>query len=74
MPAATLQGLGIPSTVRSTEYEEHPRGRVVHSVPDSKFWLYVDRRLKAPAILSEIMTRLSLDPAKCVVRLDSHYT
>ena len=36
----------VPETVAFSEYEEHPRGRVVFHSPSQTFIIYADRRLQ----------------------------
>lgn len=57
----------------ASEYENHPRGRVVFSVSDDKFWLYADRRLSTKAFTSQIAKAFDIEDGMFTVRLDSHY-
>ena len=69
--ASSLRSSGLPERIATSEYEEHPRGRIVKE-PD-RFFLYADRRLQTQDRLAEIRKRFGLLEAPCVVRSDSHY-
>jgi len=58
---------------KDIEYEEIPRGRVVYNVDDDKFILYIDKCLKKPDILSQLMGAFSLPMEKTKVEFDGHY-
>jgi hypothetical protein len=68
-----LQPRGWPLTILTTEYETHPRGRVVLYVPANTFWIYVDRRLQRRATIAQLKTALGLTRETCVVKSDAHY-
>ena len=68
---SSLRASGLPPQIATSEYEEHPRGRIVKE-PD-KFVLYADRRLQTPKRLAEIRKRFGLLEVRCVVRSDTHY-
>lgn len=68
-----LRELGYPAAILNTEYDDWPRGRVVHEVPRRQFVLYADRRLQQPATLAALRTAFGLDAAAVVVRGDPHY-
>lgn len=61
----------LPLAILSTEYDQHPRGRIVRE-PEC-FVIYADRRLQRPGDLSAIRARFGLDQMPVVVRSDSHY-
>lgn len=69
--AGWLRKNALPAGIATSEYDEHPRGRIVKE-PDL-FVLYADRRLQTPERLAEIRQRFGLLDATCVVRGDSHY-
>jgi hypothetical protein len=71
--ATGLRRLGLALTILTDEYEFHPRGRIVFSVPSKSFWLYVDRRLHRPAMMARIKDRFGLASSRCVVKFDAHY-
>ena len=62
---------GLPAGILTSEYDEHPRGRIVKT-PDG-FVLYVDRRLQTPAYLDAICERFGLDRSTTSIRSDAHY-
>jgi hypothetical protein len=66
-----LQKMGIVSV--DSEYEEHPRGRVVLNRKTGQYSLYLDRCiLRRPSTVSRIISKLHL-PANAVVATDPHY-
>jgi hypothetical protein len=62
-----------PLTILTTEYDAHPRGRVVLHIPANAFWLYADRRLQHPAFIAAVETTLGLAAEQCLVKSDDHY-
>ncbi|GGE95363.1 hypothetical protein GCM10011404_30620 [Sphingomonas prati] len=66
-----LAAHGLPLSILSTEYDDHPRGRIVKE-PGS-FVLYADRRLQTADRLDSICSRFELDRAKVSLRSDAHY-
>jgi len=65
--------LGLPAAVSCSEYDEHPRGRIVYDTITKTFILYADRRLQTSAFLVRIIAAFCLPVARTVVRSDSHY-
>ena len=63
-----LQGL-----VRSWEYEDWPRGRIVFDRAKGRFILYADRRLLLPETLDLIRKRFSIASENSIVETDQHY-
>ena len=59
--------------VRSYEYEDWPRGRIVFNRPKARFILYADRKLLRPETLKRIARRFALPPASADVETDFHY-
>ena len=61
----------LPLAILTSEYEEHPRGRVVKA-PDW-FIIYADRRLLGRETVCEIATLSGLDGEPMTSSPDSHY-
>lgn len=58
---------------RDVEYDEPPRGRVVHNAKEQKFFLLADRCiLKDPALVIRIKNEMYLPP-NTIVDTDAHY-
>jgi hypothetical protein len=55
------------------EYENFPRGRIVHDIKTGRFVVYADRRLQQGPVIASIAERFGLTPATYVVRSDAHY-
>jgi len=70
---AGLRARGLPEAIYWAEYEAFPRGRVVYAAAEKVFWIYADRRLQTPAIITVIRERLNLLAETCVVKSDAHY-
>ena len=63
----------LRAIVRSYEYEEWPRGRIVFDRARDLFVLYADRKLLTPAMIVRIKTQFHL-PAECTeIHSDLHY-
>ncbi|ANC88642.1 hypothetical protein [Sphingomonas sp. NIC1] len=62
---------GLPARILTTEYDEHPRGRIVKE--PGGFVLYADQRLQSPARITAICERFGLGRAAVLVRSDPHY-
>lgn len=71
--AAGLKRLGLPQSILTSEYETHPRGRIVYSTSEQAFWIYADRRLQAARMVRLIGNSFGLDEHRCRVRSDAHY-
>lgn len=71
--ATALAKQAIPQAAAYHEYEDFPRGRIVHHVKDRQFIIYADRRLQHPDILADIVNLFSLSPGGFIVRSDAHY-
>jgi hypothetical protein len=67
-PNAALRAL-----VRTFEYEEWPRGRIVFDRVKKHFILYVDHKLMPPETIAKIQARFALPPDKTSVETDFHY-
>jgi hypothetical protein len=59
--------------VRSYEYEDWPRGRIVFDRSRELFILYADRKLMAPAMIARIATQFHLPENRTEVQGDLHY-
>ena len=67
-PEAALRAL-----VRTFEYEDWPRGRIVFDRVKERFVLYADRKLMLPDTITQIQARFALSPDKTIVETDFHY-
>jgi hypothetical protein len=63
----------LRAIVRSYEYEDWPRGRVVFDRARDLFILYADRKLLAPAMITRIVTKFHLPGERIQVQCDLHY-
>lgn len=70
---AGLKRLGFPLSILASEYETHPRGRIVYSTPDRTFWIYADKRLQSAHTVDLIKRCFGLEEQTCLVRSDAHY-
>jgi hypothetical protein len=59
--------------VRSSKYEDWPRGRIVFNRARDVFILYADRKLLTPAMIMRIGTRFHLPAERTEVQSDWHY-
>lgn len=73
MGSAGRAAIGVPDAVGWTEYDEWPRGRIVHYVPERRFILYADRRLTTRPIVGSLSGAFGLAGEAVLVQLDSHY-
>lgn len=73
LSAGELRLRKLPTEPLWTEYEDHPRGRVVFHIPSGKFTIYADRKLWRPATMSRIVHAFGLDNESFEVRPDAHY-
>lgn len=71
--ATWLKQNGFPTEICSSEYEEHPRGRIVFEIPAARFVIYADRALQKPRYIQQLVARFNLSGSRYVVRSDSHY-
>ena len=72
--AGELRRRGLPTAPAWSEYEEWPRGRVVHHVPTGRSIIYADRQLRrAPPFLALVVQRFGLSEGCYEVRGDPHY-
>ena len=63
----------LRTVVRTFEYEDWPRGRIVFDQMKKPFILYADRKLMLPDTITEIQARFALSPDKTIVETDFHY-
>jgi hypothetical protein len=71
--AAWLTQHGLPAAILSSEYDEHPRGRIVFDRRGGCFLLYADRRLQTPATITRIRQAFGLGEQTTRVLSDPHY-
>lgn len=63
----------LRTAVRTFEYEDWPRGRIVFDQMKKLFILYADRKLMLPDTITQIQARFALSPDKTIVETDFHY-
>jgi hypothetical protein len=71
--ASRLRRLGYPDGIITSEYDDWPRGRIVHQVPANRFVLYADQRLQRPEIIAPLTEAFGLQTQTVVIRSDAHY-
>ena len=59
--------------MRSYEYEDWPRGRIVYDRSHDLFILYADRKLMAPTMIARIATQIHLPAERTEIQSDFHY-
>lgn len=59
--------------VRTDEYEDWPRGRVVFDGVKQRFVIYADRKLLTVDRVAAITERFGIDPTAVVTHTDFHY-
>jgi len=59
--------------VRSYEYEDWPRGRIVFDRSRDLFILYADRKLMTSAMIARIAAQFHLSAERIKVQSDGHY-
>ncbi|HEY9162856.1 MAG TPA: hypothetical protein VIS94_17400 [Desulfomonilia bacterium] len=65
---------GIRHTITETDYDYYPRGRVVYSIKDRMFFVYLDRCIiDNHELVDEIISRMNLSKKRCRVTTDFHY-
>ena len=55
------------------EYEDFPRGRIVHEIKTGRFIAYTDRRLQQGPVIASIADKFGLASGAYGVRSDAHY-
>lgn len=63
----------LRAIVRSYEYDDWPRGRIVFDRSRDVFIIYADRKLMTPAMITRIATKFHLPAARTEVQSDWHY-
>ena len=63
----------LRALVRSSEYEDWPRGRTVFDRVRDLFILYADRKLLTPAMIARIQTQFHLPEDRTEIQSDLHY-
>jgi hypothetical protein len=63
----------LRALVRSHEYEDWPRGRIVFDQSRDLFVLYADRKLTTPETIERIATQFHLQAERTEVTTDVHY-
>jgi len=63
----------LRALVRSYEYEDWPRGRIVFDRSRDQFILYADRKLLTPAMIARIKKQFHLPAERTEVQSDLHY-
>jgi hypothetical protein len=63
----------LRAIVRSCEYEDWPRGRIVFDRSRDLFILYADRKLLTPAMIARIKAQFNLPAEHTEVQSDWHY-
>jgi hypothetical protein len=71
--SAWLKREGLPLSILSSEYDDHPRGRVIYLPVDHEFRIYADVRLQTEDAVRQIRNRFALGSSKAAVLRDSHY-
>lgn len=69
--AAWLRTYNFPLDILTTEYDDHPRGRVVKT--PNTFVIYADRRLMKQKIIQAICEKFELIATNVQVKTDAHY-
>jgi hypothetical protein len=73
LSATALAKQAIPQPVAYHEYEDLPRGPIVHHAKARQFIIYADRRLQQPEVMNDIATLFAIAPGTFVARSDAHY-
>ena len=63
----------LRALVRSYEYEDWPRGRIIFDRARDLFVLYADRKLLTPATIARIATQFHLPAERTEIQSDWHY-
>ena len=59
--------------MRSYEYEDWPRGRIVFDQSRDLFIIYADRKLLTPATIARLETQFQLPGERTEIHSDLHY-
>ncbi len=60
-------------SLRGTEYQEVPRGRVIFSGSRGKFVIYLDKSIDSLRTRKDILTVFELVESICIFKHDPHY-
>jgi hypothetical protein len=63
----------LRALVRSYEYEDWPRGRIVFDQSRDLFIIYADRKLLTPATIARLETQFHLPADRTEIQSDLHY-
>jgi hypothetical protein len=63
----------LRALVRSYEYEDWPRGRIVFDQSRDLFIIYADRKLLTPATIARLETQFQLPGERTEIHSDLHY-
>ena len=63
----------LRALVRSYEYEDWPRGRIVFDQSRDLFIIYADRKLLTPATIARLETQFQLPEERTEIQSDLHY-
>ena len=63
----------LRALVRSYEYEDWPRGRIVFDQSRDLFIIYADRKLLTPATIARLETQFQLPAERTEIQSDLHY-
>ena len=63
----------LRAIVRTFEYEDWPRGRIVFDRLKECFVLYADRKLLSPETIAQIENRFAIAPEQTKTETDLHY-
>ena len=63
----------LRALVRSYEYEDWPRGRIVFDQSRDLFTIYADRKLPTPATIARLETQFQLPEERTEIQSDLHY-
>lgn len=63
----------LPLSILVTEYDEHPRGRVIYSSVANQFKIIADARLHNGDNIKEICNHFRLSDAQFSLEHDNHY-
>lgn len=59
--------------LRNVDYDYYPRGRVVYSSKEDKYYVYLDKCLKNMKNINSILSELKLPTRKVEISDDEHY-
>ena len=63
----------LRALLRSYEYEDWPRGRIVFDQSRDLFIIYADRKLLTPATIARLETQFQLPQERTEIQSDLHY-